>query len=302
MPLAIDAEPIPLSLRDSVTQVPHGEADPPAIVSISDIHGYLEDARQALLTLRDHPDYEPVVTADSDGRLHWANENYVLVFNGDLIDRGPHNEEVLAMVARLVDEAPPGRVRVTLGNHEWMFMIADAYQYADWYSATVSDEERLEYLQQIADGHVVAAYEGHRFTYVHAGASESYEVNTVNESLIEAAAELETAVGTPEDSVVQSKLPEKYPNVLARGDRGVKDPGAGLVWIKFDHLTTDAPPQIVGHTRHTRPETKGDVHCQDLLLENRSSPGGQGIFVETPESLVALLREPEQGVATVPLL
>jgi hypothetical protein len=45
-----------------------------------------------------------------------------------------------------------------------MFMIADAYQYADWYSATVSDEERLEYLQQIADGHVVAAYEGHTFT------------------------------------------------------------------------------------------------------------------------------------------
>ena len=301
MPLSIDSEPISPPLRDTVDAVPHEEANPPAIVSISDIHGYLEDARQALLTLRDHPDYEPVVTADSDGRLHWADENYVLVFNGDLVDRGPNNEEVLAMVARLIEEAPPGRVRVTLGNHEWMFMIADAYQYADWYSTTVSDDERLEYLQQIADGHVVAGYEGHTFTYAHAGAAESYEISSVNESLIEAAAELETAIGTPEDSVVQSKLPEKYPDVLARGDRGVKGPGAGLVWIKFDHLPADAPPQVVGHTRHTQPRTKGNVHCQDLLLENRGLPGGQGVFVETVESLVALLREQEQGVGTVTL-
>jgi hypothetical protein len=123
----------------------------------------------------------------------------------------------------------------------------------------------------------------------------------VNESLIEAAAELEAAVGTSEDSVVQSKLPEQYPDVLARGDRGVKGPGAGLVWIKFDYLTADAPPQVVGHTRQTHPQTNGNLHCQDLLLENLGSPGGQGVFVETPESLVALLREQEQRVGTVTL-
>jgi len=109
------------------------------------------------------------------------------------------------------------------------------------------------------------------------------------------------AIGTPEDSVIQSELPEKYPEVLARGDRGVKGPGAGLVWIKFDHLPADAPLQIVGHTRQTRPQTNGNIHCQDLLLENRDSPGGQGVFVETPESLVALLSEQEQGVDRVAL-
>ena len=301
MPLAIDSEPIPPSLRDSVDTVANKETDPPAIVSISDIHGYLEDAREALLTLRDHPEYEPVVTADSEGRLHWAGENYVLVFNGDLVDRGPSNEEVLAMVARLVDEAPAGRVRVTLGNHEWMLMIADAYQYADWYSTTVSDEERVEYLQRIADGHVVAAYEGHTFTYAHAGAAEPYEANSVNESLNKAAAELKPAIGTQEDSVVQSELLTKYPEVLSRGDHSVKGPGAGLVWIKFDHLPADAPPQVVGHTRQTRPQTNGNVHCQDLILENRDSLGGQALFVETPESLVAVLRDQEQGVDAVTL-
>ena len=299
MGLALLTVTVPQPYRDSIDSL--SVSDEPTIVSISDIRGYLAEARSALLTLSDHPDYEPLVTTTDDVALQWADNDYVLVFNGDLVDRGPNNEEVLAMVARLIEEAPTGRVRVTLGNHEWMFMIADAYQYADWYSATVSDEERLEYLQQIADGHVVAAYEGHTFTYAHAGAAESYEVSTVNESLIEAAAELKMAIGTPEDSVIQSELPEKHPEVLARGNRGVKGPGAGLVWIKFDHLPADAPPQIVGHTRQTRPQTNGNIHCQDLLLENRDSPGGQGVFVETPESLVAVLREREWGVGTVTL-
>ena len=301
MPLSIDTSPISPPLRDSVNAVPHEGTDPPAIVSISDIHGYLQDGRQALLTLRDHPDYKPIVTADSDGRLHWADENYVLVFNGDLIDRGPANEDVLAMVARLIEEAPPGRVRVTLGNHEWMVMIADAYQYADWYSTMVNDDERKEYLQRIAEGHVVAAYEGHTFTYAHAGAPEPYKANTVNEALIEAAAKLESAIGSPEDSAVQAAITDSYPSVLARGDRGVKGPGAGLVWLKFDHLPADAHPQVVGHTRQSRPRTNGNVHCQDLLLNNLDTPGGQGVFVETPDSLVALLRKQTQDVATVTL-
>jgi hypothetical protein len=56
MPLPINSTPISPPLRDTVDAVPHEEANPPAIVSISDIHGYLEDARQALLTLWDHPD------------------------------------------------------------------------------------------------------------------------------------------------------------------------------------------------------------------------------------------------------
>ena len=297
MPLTVDSNPVPSPLRDAVQNVPFEGESPPAIVSISDIHGYLEDARQALLTLDDHPDFEPVVTADDDGLLHWADNNYVLVFNGDLVDRGPRNGDVMAMVARLIDEAPLGRVRVTLGNHEWMILLPDKYQFADWYSTTVSEAERRQYLQRIADGHVVAAYEGHTVTYAHAGASEPYDVTTVNESLIEAAAEMETAVGTAEDSMVQSTLPEKYPQVLGTGDRGVKGPEAGLVWVKFDYLSPDAPPQVVGHTRQSRPQTKGNVHCQDLILENRGSPGGQGVFVESPESLIAVRRDSSGNVA-----
>lgn len=300
MPLTIESEPLTPPRRDTVQAVSETEQEP-AIVSISDIHGYLQDAQQALLTLRDHPRYEPVVTTDSDGVLHWADENYVLIFNGDLVDRGPENDRVMSMVGRLTDEAPPGRVRITLGNHEWMIMFPNKFKFSDWYSTTVSNDERKQYLQQIVGGHVVAAYEGYSVTYAHAGAPDLYDVPTVNESFIEAAAEMDEAVGTSDDVTVQSRLPEDYPTVLGTGDRGLKGPTAGLVWLAFQHHTNSSPPQVVGHTRHRRPQTMGDVHCQDLLLDNRDRLGGQGVFVETPESLTAVIRESEQEVATTTL-
>lgn len=298
MPLTVQSESISSPLRDTVEAVPTTESKPPAIVSISDIHGYLTEARDALLTLQDHPEYEPIVSVDDDGRLHWADENYVLVFNGDLVDRGPDNKRVLEMVARLIDEAPAGRVRVTLGNHEWMIMMPNKYQHVDWYSTETTNGERREYLQRIADGHVVAAYDGYTVTYAHAGARESYDIPTVNDSLIDAAAELESAIGTPDDPAIQSTLPEEYPTVLGTGDRAVKGPDAGLAWIHFKHLPADAPPQVVGHTRHRKPQTTGNVYCQDVLQDNLESTGGQGVFIETPDSLTALLRDAEQGVST----
>jgi hypothetical protein len=50
-----------------------------------------------------------------------------LIFNGDLVDRGNKNEAVLRMVSRLAAQAPPGRVRVTLGNHEAIALSADYF-------------------------------------------------------------------------------------------------------------------------------------------------------------------------------
>jgi hypothetical protein len=76
-------------------------------VSISDIHGYLDDARQALLTLDDYPNFEPVITADSDCLLHWADDNYVLVFDGDLVDCGLGNDAVIAVVTQLIERLRP---------------------------------------------------------------------------------------------------------------------------------------------------------------------------------------------------
>jgi hypothetical protein len=270
-------------------------------VSISDIHGYLTEARSALSTLRDHPGYDPIVTIDEDGRLHWADENYVLVFNGDLIDRGPNNDAVLAMVGRLVDEAPPGRVRITLGNHESMILMSNDHKFANWYSTNLDPESRKRFLQRICDGHVIAAYDGYRHTYAHAGATENYIASDVNDSLVEAAEQLYPVVGTREETQLRSQLRSEYPRIFAKGDRHVKGPAAGLVWLEYDHLSTDSPPQVVGHTPHLNPHSKGTTHCQDLILENLDSAGGEGVFLETPESLTALIRDSNGGVATTQL-
>lgn len=274
-------------------------AEPPTIVSISDIHGYLDAARSALLTLADHLEFPPVVTADDDGRLHWADENYVLLFNGDLVDRGPANEGVLELVARLVREAPPGRVRVTLGNHEALALSADQFGFDEWYSGQVDNDARRRLCEAIIGGHVVAAYQGYTVTYAHAGADEPYDVTAANESLVAAATDLRDAIGTDADLPTQGRIVTDYPEVLGVGRNHLKGPEAGLVWVDFEHLSADAPPQVVGHTRHDEPRTKGRVHCQNVLRETVDTPGGEAVFVETPNGLSALVRRPDESVKTL---
>lgn len=277
-------------LRDSVTGMAATTDTPPTIVSISDIHGYLDDARSALLTLADHPDYAPVVVSDDDGVLHWADENYVLVFNGDLIDRGPSNAETVQMVARLIREAPAGRVRCTLGNHEAIALLPDRLPFPNWYSGQLEAGARHRLLEWITAGHVVAAYKGHNVTYVHAGASEPYDVGTVNDDLVEAAGLLVDALGTPDDADAQRRAVEEYSQVLGVGDRHPKGPTAGIVWLDFEYLSPESPPQVVGHTRHESPVQKGSVFCQNVIRKNHDRSGGEGVFVETPTSLHSLTR------------
>ncbi|MDS0477205.1 metallophosphoesterase [Natrinema sp. 1APR25-10V2] len=301
MPLdTADETQLTPSTRDSIDGLP-SEGEPPTIVSISDIHGYLESVRGALLTVADHPNFDPIVVRGRDGTLHWADENYVLVFNGDLIDRGPANEEVLELVARLVDEAPPGRVRITLGNHEAIILSPDHFGFPQWFAGAVDTDDRRLFLEQIVAGHIVAAYRGHNVTYVHAGSPTGYRVEDVNESLVDAATKLLEAAGTEEDVAMQRRVIDDHQRVLGVGKGHPKSPGAGLVWLDFDHLPPDAPPQVVGHTRHTTPQRKGQVYCQNVLRENLDSDGGEAVFVETPESLSALTREADGSVTMTEL-
>lgn len=301
MPIQTPPTALESSLRDSIDTLAASIDEPPGIVSLSDIHGYLDTARSALLTLTDHPDTEPVVAADEAGRLHWADNNYVLVFNGDLIDRGPDNEGVLELVGRLIQAAPPGRVRVTLGNHEAMLLARDQFGLADWYCGRVSDADRRQYCKAIRQGYVVAAYEGYAVTYAHAGATEPYEASTVNDSLVGAATALSDAVGTEQDLPVQRRLPDDYPTVLGVGESHLKGPEAGLVWLDFAHLPADSPPQVVGHTRHDTPQTKGSVYCQNVIRNTLDSTGGEAVFLETPAGVSAYIRQPDNGVARQPL-
>ena len=282
--------PISPPERDGVA--PLADADePPTIVSISDIHGHLGEARSALLTLAEHPDYDPVVTSDPAMRLQWADNNYVLVFNGDLTDRGPRNDGVVEMVARLTEQAPDGRVRVTFGNHEMGMLTPDRFGWDGWYSMELSVQQRRGLLDRIVDGHIVAAYDGYNVTYAHAGRPDPYDTAALNEKLVSMAKTLTEAVGTSEDAAVQQEVIDGYPEILGLSGRTGRGPDAGIAWLDFEYMPEDAPPQVVGHTRQDNPRRRGAVICENVIRNNRRGDGGEAVVVETPERLVALGRD-----------
>ncbi len=287
--------PITPPERDSVTGVQTGESRP-TIVSVSDIHGFLSEAREALLTLSDHPDYEPIVTTDPVRRLQWADNDYVLVLNGDLIDRGPHNDRVLEMATRLMEQAPPGRVRVVFGNHEMGLVTPDRFEWPGRYSVEQSDARRREFLNRILEGHVVAAYEGYNVTYAHAGRPEDYDAAALNDSLVAAAETLRGVAGTPQDAAVQRAAIDEYPDVLGLGGRTGRGRGAGVAWLDFEYMPSDAPPQVVGHTRHDEPTREGNVICENVIRNNRHNDGGEAVVVEEPDRVAALVRDEDGGV------
>ncbi|MFC7059291.1 metallophosphoesterase family protein [Halovenus salina] len=279
--------------RDSVTAL----QQTPTIVSISDIHGFLGEARSALLTLADHPEYDPIVESDAARRLHWAgDEGYVLVFNGDLIDRGPQSDRVVEMVDRLIDEAPPGHVRVTVGNHEMGVLTPELYGWSNWYAGSRSVDERRSLIEQIQDGHVVAAYEGYNVTYAHAGQPEPYDASTVNNTLVEGASALLEGLGEPNAIDREAAIVDDYPRVFGYGDESSRGPGAGISWLDFEYMPEDAPPQVVGHSRQDAPIRRENVICENVIRENRRRDGGEAVVVETPDSVRALGRTAEGGV------
>jgi hypothetical protein len=290
-----DPPPIGPAARDGV----EGLAGDPLVVSVSDIHGYLGAARSALKTVGDHDEFAPLVDTDGAGRLHWTGgEEYVLVFNGDLIDRGPDNERVIAMVERLSRQAPRGHVRVTLGNHEWGVLFPAVVHWSEWYSGGCTNTDRRQLCRAIVAGDVVAAYDGYNFSYAHAGQPDSDELSVLNDRFVKAAEALARAIGTTEDDAAQERVRERYPQILGTGREAGRGVGAGISWLDFRYLPADAPPQVVGHSRQEQPVQKGNVVCENVIRENQTNPGGEAVLVESPDRLVSLERTDDGGVHT----
>ena len=133
----------------------------PTIVSISDIHGYLEAARNALTAVGETEAFDPIVTTDDEGRLHWAGNDYLLLINGDLIDRGDQNRECLALLERLAGEAPPGHVRYHIGNHEMGVLFPNRFYWDGVYSFELDDDLRRSFIEHVAAGDITVAFEGY---------------------------------------------------------------------------------------------------------------------------------------------
>ena len=87
------------TLPNVVTLPPLTKSKSSRVTIVGDIHGSLSDL-EAVLALMDEPSY-----------------NHIIVFNGDLADRGEHGIEVIAIVCAMV-LAYPNKVLINRGNHE----------------------------------------------------------------------------------------------------------------------------------------------------------------------------------------
>jgi len=269
----------------------------PRIVHISDLHGYLTDARSALTAVGDSDtdQYPPLVRSDDDGRLHWAGNEYILIVNGDVVDRGPASKECMELVWRLQREAPPGRVRYHLGNHELAILLPTFVHWPRAYSTTLDTDEQRAFLTRVAEGDVTVAYEGYEYTYSHAGRNKAFEAADVNAQIQAAASELLTEGLT---QPTQKRIASNYATICQLGRNGGRGADAGLCWMDFAHLEPSAPPQIVGHSKRLKPVRKGNVVCGNVIRANNATPGGEGVLIEEPggDGLTAIRRSPDGGV------
>lgn len=273
----------------------------PTVVSVSDVHGYRDRFESALSTPAYHPDFDPVVERE-DGDLRWCGgDDYVLVVNGDLVNRGPDSAGCVDLVRRLREQAPDGHVRRLLGNHDLVIPYPSPPGW-DWFWANgVDDDRRRRFWERTLDGDVTVAFAGHRYTYTHAGSPDGVDQVAVNERFRDLARRLVDSVGTVGESedferAVAETTPELVWPDLDEVSEMRENPDAGVVWLDWSFLRVDSPPQVVGHTTQDEVARRGNVVCQDTILPNADSPGGETLLVETPEGLQALVRTPDGGV------
>lgn len=273
----------------------------PAIVSVPDVHGYRAAAERAL-QLPERYGMDPVIDIDGDG-THWAGNDYVAVFNGDLVDRGPDSPGTLTMVRQLRDEAPPGRVVQNLGNHELPLLLPDEDAYAvpgDW-SAAPGETERERFLEDVAAGYVTAAFEGYTFRYAHAGRHDRYSPRIVNDRLQDAGERLLDGFddGGAAWQGAQARVAgnRRYGEVL---DLPGEHHPSGLVFGEFPDLGRAAPPQVVGHTPRTAPQQAHGHINGNTLQWHRGRPGGESVVVEEPGEIYALVRSRDGGARRIP--
>lgn len=133
-------------------------------------------------------------------------------------------------------------------------------------------------------------------TYAHAGHGDAYHVGSVNDTLCQAATRIQEVSGTAEDAATQRAVVADNPLVLGTGNKDLKQPPAGLIWLDFSYLPGDSPPQVVGHTRHDRVTQQGRVVCENVIRNSEGSTGGEAVVVETPSRLVSLTRQADGSV------
>lgn len=190
-------------------------------------------------------------------------------------------------------EAPSGRVRYHLGNHEMAVLFPELFQWPGTYSVNLGTHSRRAFIGAVADGRIPAAFSGYRYTYSHAGSTETFDVGQVNDVARSAAAELLAALDQDRDTVeTQRRIAQHHGTVYGLGGTFGRGVDAGLLWMDFKHMPADAPPQIVGHTRQKSLARTGQVICENVIRANLSTPGGECVVFESADGVEAVVRRP----------
>jgi hypothetical protein len=132
------------------------------------------------------------------------------------------------------------------------------------------------------------------------------DVAVVNEGFRALAEELLDRVGDDDEREAFERALDEHGPATEVPDVGEvvamrEDPDAGVVWLDFPFLRADSPPHVVGHTARDEVVRRGNVVCQDTVLRDVDSPGGESVVVETSDGLRALTRRQDGSVALADL-
>ena len=196
-------------------------------IVIGDIHGELYGLQQIL---------QNAGLMDANGK--WIGNDSILIQTGDVIDRGPHSLESVALLKSLQKEAPKGSVVRLFGNHELM-----ALQHV-WRYMNFSDRDSyvLELKKEISDGRVLASYTDGERLYTHAGLRSA-----IRESLLKEI--VDSNPDTAKDKIdlfmlsdhinvvfmeaVMGNELERHPIFHVDSSRGGHDPVGGIFWCDY---------------------------------------------------------------------
>ncbi len=215
-------------------------------IVIGDIHGELDGLQQILQN-----------AGLMDANNKWIGNDSILIQTGDVIDRGPHSLECIALLRSLQKEAPKGAVVRLFGNHELM-----ALQH-DWRYVNFSDPDAYvrELKIEISEGNVLASYTDGERLYTHAGLRSAIRESLLKEIL---ASKPDTAKGKIDlfmlsdhintvfkEAVAGDEL-ERHPIFHVDSSRGGHDPVGGIFWCDYSSINPSIEawsiPQIFGHT------------------------------------------------------
>ncbi len=207
--------------NDPKGSIPDGQR----IYAIGDIHGRLDLLRELLARV------------EQDDASRPAAET-LLIFLGDLIDRGPESAQVVEHLKQYAASRPAGSVRFLAGNHEEVFL-----------SCLDGDEKALRFFTKIGGKETILSY---GFSDAEYGALDYSELSTELQNRVPAAhktflTEFEDMIVAGDYAFVHAGIRPAEP--LAR--QRTKD----LRWIRSEFIEHAGPFEKIVVHGHTITET-----------------------------------------------